>query len=74
MRPIAAMGHRAPEPPVNGPEPKRTLVAQAGSRQPHVIAVSSYAGGLFRTGPIWPPQFPKISQERFQNFGGFNVR
>jgi len=63
--------------------PRRTSVAQAGPRQPHVIftmtnamrfcgiAVPSHAGGIFRTGPIWPPQFPKISQERLQKSEGF---
>ena len=34
-------------------------------------AGSHHAGGIFRTGPIWPPQFPKISQERLQKIEGF---
>jgi hypothetical protein len=86
MRPTAATGHHDLGPPVSSCGPRRTLVAQAGPRQPYVIftmtnairmcgiAVSSHADGVFRTGPIWPPQFPKISQERLQNFGGFNAR
>jgi hypothetical protein len=48
MRPTAATGHATIEAPTGPTDLKRTLVAQAGSRQPHVIFTMtkaiSYAG------------------------------